>query len=201
MNAPLTRLALAAGLSLVALSSQAADPFVGLSIGQSTSNMERSSALERNLDNPKYDDVLKHASTYGLRAGQEDAQGRWYASYESLTGDYHHDLNLRQRNLLGSYDAFLPLTDSTNLFAGATLGLTKLSQNASGYRRDSDIGYAAGVQAGILQKVADNFSVEGGYRYLRSNASVEVKDHDGAKAGSLDLHSTGQAYLGANYYF
>ncbi|WP_263146438.1 hypothetical protein [Pseudomonas sp. RIT-PI-AD] len=200
MTLTLTRFALAAGLSLAAVSSQAAD-FAGLTLGQSTSNMERSGALERNLDNPKYDDVLKHASTYGLRAGQESAEGRWYASYESLTGDYHHDLNLRQRNLLGSYDAFLPITDSTRLFGGATLGLTKLSQNASGYRRDSDIGYAVGLQAGILQKVADNFSVEGGYRYLRSNASVEVKDHDGAKAGSLDLHSTGQAYLGANYYF
>ena len=111
-------------------------------------------------------------------------------------------LKLRQQNLLGSYDAFLPLNDQgTKLFGGGTLGLTKLEQESSGYKRDSDIGYAIGAQAGVLQNIGKNASIEGGYRYLRTNASTEMSPHGGSKAGSLDLHSSSQIYLGANYRF
>ncbi|MBK4532572.1 outer membrane beta-barrel protein, partial [Enterobacter cloacae] len=107
---------------------------------------------------------------------------------------------LRQQNLLGSYDGFLPIGDNnTKLFGGATLGLVKLEQDGKGFKRDSDVGYAAGLQAGILQDLSKNASIEGGYRYLRTNASTEMTPHGGNKLGSLDLHSSSQFYLGANY--
>jgi opacity protein-like surface antigen len=87
------------------------------------------------------------------------------------------------------------------LFGGATAGLTKLTQDSPGFSRDSDIGYAIGGQVGVLQQVSQNTSIELGYRYLRSNASTEMKESGGSKQGSLDLTSSAQTYLSANYYF
>ncbi|MCY1459906.1 hypothetical protein D9M71_774200 [compost metagenome] len=96
---------------------------------------------------------------------------------------------------------FYPLGATTKLFGGASAGLTKLSQESSGYSRDTDTGYAIGLQAGLLQQVTDNASVELGYRYLRSNASTELAEHGGPKVGTLRLDSSAQTYLSANYAF
>jgi opacity protein-like surface antigen len=79
--------------------------------------------------------------------------------------------------------------------------LTKLTQQSPGFSRDSNIGYAIGAQAGILQQVSQNTSVELGYRYLRSNASTEMSERGGSKQGSLRLNSSAQTYLSANYAF
>lgn len=180
---------------------QASENFVGLTWGETSNNIQKSGELNRNLNDPKLDSVINNSSTWGVRAGQQNEQGRYYATYEN-TSDTYRGLKLRQQNLLGSYDAFLPLNDQgTKLFGGGTLGLTKLEQESSGYKRDSDIGYAIGAQAGVLQNIGKNASIEGGYRYLRTNASTEMSPHGGSKAGSLDLHSSSQIYLGANYRF
>lgn len=180
---------------------QASENFVGLTWGETSDNIQKSAELNRNLDNPKLDSVINNSSTWGVRAGQQNEQGRYYATYE-YTSDTYRGMKLRQQNLLGSYDAFLPLNDQgTKLFGGGTLGLTKLEQDSRGYKRDSDVGYAVGAQAGVLQNIGKNASIEGGYRYLRTNASTEMSPHGGSKAGSLDLHSSSQIYLGANYRF
>lgn len=60
---------------------------------------------------------------------------------------------------------------------------------------------AGGARAGILRDIGRNASLEGGYRYLRTNASTEMSPHGGDKVGSLDLHGSSQLYLGANYRF
>lgn len=201
MKKILTPLALATTLGFTALSAQAAEPFVGLTWGQANNNIQNSSALNANMDHPSLDKVIHKTGTWGIRAGQADDKGRYYATYENFS-DTHSGNKLRQQNLLGSYDLFLPLGDNnTKLFGGATLGLVKLEQDGSGLRRDSDIGYAAGLQAGILQELNKNTSIEAGYRYLRTNASTEVAPHGGPKLGSLDLHSSSQAYVGATYKF
>lgn len=180
---------------------QASENFAGLTWGETSNNIQKSHALNRNLNDPKLDSVINNNSTWGVRAGQQNDTGRYYATYEN-TSDTYRGLKLRQQNLLGSYDAFLPLNDQgTKLFGGGTLGLTKLEQDSRGYSRDSDIGYAIGAQAGILQDIGRNASLEGGYRYLRTNASTEMSPHGGDKVGSLDLHSSAQLYLGANYRF
>ncbi|MDF3932370.1 outer membrane protein [Pseudomonas citronellolis] len=180
---------------------QASENFVGLTWGETSNNIQKSDALNRNLNDPKLDSVINNSSTWGVRAGQQNETGRYYATYEN-TSDTYRGMKLRQQNLLGSYDAFLPLNDQgTKLFGGGTVGLTKLEQDSRGYSRDSDVGYAVGAQAGILQNIGQNASLEGGYRYLRTNASTEMSPHGGAKAGSLDLHSSSQIYLGANYRF
>jgi opacity protein-like surface antigen len=178
-----------------------AENFVGLTWGETSNNIRNSSAFKQNVPGADLDNVINNSGTWGIRAGQSDASARYYLTYENVSDSYHHDAKMRQENLLGSYDLFVPLGDTTRLFGGATLGLTKLTQEFKGASRDSDIGYAAGLQAGILQDVGSNASLEAGYRYLRSNASVEVNPHGGSKLGSLDLHSSSQAYLGANYRF
>jgi opacity protein-like surface antigen len=178
-----------------------AENFAGMTLGETSNNIRHSSAFQQNVPGTNLDNVINNSGTWGIRAGQSDADARYYLTYENVSDSYHHDAKMRQENLLGSYDRFLPLGDTTRLFGGATLGVTKLTQDFRGASRDSDIGYAAGLQAGILQDVGSNASLEAGYRYLRSNANVEVGPSGGSKVGSLDLHSSSQAYLGANYRF
>ncbi|WNF48545.1 outer membrane beta-barrel protein [Pseudomonas sp. SG20056] len=201
MNRTLSKLALATSLTFAAAAANAGDNFVGLTWGQTDNNIQKSSALNSNLNSPKLDKVINDTGTWGVRAGQVSETNRYYMTYENVS-DSDSGNKLRQQNLLGSYDVFLPIGDySTKLFGGATAGLVKLEQESKGFKRDSDIGFALGLQAGILQDINQNASIEAGYRYLRTNASTEMAPHGAGKVGSLDLHSSGQLYLGANYKF
>ena len=201
MNRTLSKLALATSLTFAAAAANAGDNFVGLTWGQTDNNIQKSSALNSNLNSPKLDKVINDTGTWGVRAGQVSETNRYYMTYENVS-DTDSGNKLRQQNLLGSYDVFLPIGDyNTKLFGGATAGLVKLEQESKGFKRDSDIGYALGLQAGILQDINQNASIEAGYRYLRTNASTEMAPHGAGKVGSLDLHSSGQLYLGANYKF
>ncbi len=201
MNRTLSKLALATSLTFAAAAANAGDNFVGLTWGQTDNNIQKSSALNSNLNSPKPDKVINDTGTWGVRAGQVSETNRYYMTYENVS-DTDRGNKLRQQNLLGSYDVFLPVGDyNTKLFGGATAGLVKLEQESKGFKRDSDIGFALGLQAGILQDINQNASIEAGYRYLRTNASTEMAPHGAGKAGSLDLHSSGQLYLGANYKF
>jgi opacity protein-like surface antigen len=176
------------------------DNFASLTLGQTSDKVKKSDALNANLNHPNADGIIGKDTTYGVRLGRQNDQGRYYATYDNVSGT-HNGIKLRQENLLGSYDMFYPVTGTTKLFGGGTAGLTKLTQDSPGYSRDSDIGYAVGLQAGILQKVSQNTSLELGYRYLRSNASTEMSPDAGGKVGSLDLTSSAQTYLSANYTF
>lgn len=187
----------AAGL---ATSAQADDTFASLTYGQTSDKVRKSGLLQRNTGHLDADGIIGKDGTWGVRLGKLNEQGRYYMTYDNVSGD-HSGLKLRQENLLGSYDLFYPVGDTTKLFGGASLGVTKLTQTSSGLSRDTDYGYAAGLQGGVIQQVTDNASVELGYRYLRSNASVEVSPHNEAKAGTLRLTSSAQTYLSANYRF
>ena len=168
-------LILAASVLSLSTVAQAADSnFIGLSYGKTSDNISKSSDLNSNLGRPDADAVISREGTWGIRAGQQ--------------------------NLLGSYDLFMPVASQTKLFGGVSAGITRLTQKSAGYSRDSDTGYAVGFQGGVLQQVAQNTSVELGYRYLRSNASTEMSSN-GVKQGSLSLDSAGQVYASANYAF
>ncbi|MCY1393008.1 hypothetical protein D3C76_381030 [compost metagenome] len=179
---------------------QADSTFGGLTYGQTSDKVRKSGLLNTNMQNPNANGAIYREGTWGLRLGQQHDDGRYYATYDNASGS-HNGLKLRQENLLGSYDLFLPVGDSTKLFGGGSLGVTRLSQESSGYSRDTDTGYAIGAQVGVLQQLSQNVSVELGYRYLRSNASTEVSEHGGSKLGSLQLDSSAQTYLSANYAF
>ena len=179
---------------------QAADTtFAGLTYGQTSDKIKKSGLLGSNVDHLNTDGIISKDGTWGARLGRQNDQGRYYLTYDNVSNN-HSGVKMRQENLLGSYDLFLPVTSSTKLFGGATAGVTKLSQESSGYSRDTDIGYAVGLQTGVLQQVSKNVSVEMGYRYLRSNASTEMSAQ-GTKQGSLSLNSSAQTYLSANYAF
>ncbi|MBA1201258.1 porin family protein [Pseudomonas capeferrum] len=194
-------LMLATAFCATSFAAQAAeDNFASLTYGQTSDKVRKSGLLSRNTDHLDTDGIIDKDGTWGVRLGKINEQGRYYLTYDNVSND-HSGLKLRQENLLGSYDRFYPIADSTRLFGGASLGLTKLSQESSGYSRDTDTGYAVGLQAGVLQDISDNASVELGYRYLRSNASTELVERGGAKVGALRLTSSAQTYLSANYRF
>ncbi|MDD0974493.1 hypothetical protein [Pseudomonas fontis] len=176
--------------------------FAGLTYGQTSDKVKKSGLLSSNPDHAtgNTNSIINKDGTWGVRLGQYNDQGRYYLTYDNVSNS-HNGLKLRQENLLGSYDLFYPVGSSTKLFGGASAGITKLSQESSGYSRDTDVGYAVGLQAGVLQKVTDNTSVELGYRYLRTNAATELAEHGGDKLGTLRLSSSAQTYLSANYTF
>ncbi|MCW2270177.1 hypothetical protein D3C77_18590 [compost metagenome] len=197
----LNSLFLAVAFLGAAATAQAADTtFAGVTYGQTSDKVKKSGLLSSNTDHLNTDGIIHKDDTWGVRLGQMNDQRRYYLTYDNVSSD-HSGLKLRQENLLGSYDVFYPLGATTKLFGGASAGLTKLSQESSGYSRDTDTGYAIGLQAGLLQQVTDNASVELGYRYLRSNASTELAEHGGPKVGTLRLDSSAQTYLSANYAF
>ena len=179
---------------------QADDTFASFTYGQTSDKIRKSGLLQRNTGHLNTDGVIAKDGTWGIRVGQMNDQGRYYLTYDNVSNS-HSGVRLRQENLLGSYDMFFPLGDTTRAFAGGSLGLTKLSQESSGYSRDTDRGYAVGLQAGIIQDLSKNASLEFGYRYLRSNASTELSPHGGNKVGTLRLTSSAQTYLAANYKF
>ncbi|ANY85825.1 MULTISPECIES: outer membrane beta-barrel protein [Pseudomonas] len=197
----LNTLMVAMAVCAASFTAQAADDtFASLTYGQTSDKVRKSGLLQRNTDHLNADGVIGKDGTWGVRVGKINDDARYYLTYDNVSGD-HSGIKLRQENLLGSYDAFLPVGDTTKLFGGGSLGLTKLSQESSGYSRDTDVGYAVGLQAGVLQQITNNASVELGYRYLRSNASTELAEHGGPKAGTLRLTSSAQTYLSANYTF
>ena len=200
MKNSLKALVVGTALAFASVPVLAQDTFVGLTWGETSNNMDRSGSLQRNPLSNSMDSTIKNDSTWGLRGGVQDDTGRMYVTYEYVS-DTGRGYKLRQQNLLGSYDLFLPIADNTRLFGGVSAGLVKLTQDSPGYRRDSDIGVAGGLQAGILHQFDAPVSLEAGYRYMRTTADVSVNSNNGAVRGSADLKSSEQLYLGLNYHF
>lgn len=200
MKTTLKLLTLGTTLAFVSAPALAQESFVGLTWGETSNNMDRSSSLKNNPQARTLDSAINNSSTWGVRGGMQDDTGRVYMTYEYISNSAK-GYKLRQQNLLGSYDMFFPIADNTRLFGGLTAGLVKLEQNSSGYHRDSDLGLAGGLQAGIMHQFEGPLSVEGGYRYMRTTADATLNARDGSVAGSFDLKSSEQLYLGLNYNF
>lgn len=181
---------------------QVGAPFAGVSWGESSGNFNRSSALKANEPGARFDHIIRNSGTWSVRGGMElGDRGRMYLSYDNVSDSYHSQWKTRQENLTASYDARLPIGPTTHLFGGGTLGITKVSLESSGIRRDTDYGYAAGLQAGVLQDLGSNFQIEGGFRYMLHNAKVDVKDRTLGKIGSAELERSKLVYVGLNYRF
>ena len=200
MKTTLKMLTIGTTMAFVSVPALAQESFVGLTWGETSNNMDRSSSLKNNPLARTLDSTIDNSGTWGVRGGMQDDTGRMYLTYEHVS-DSGKGYKMRQQNLLGSYDLFLPIADSTRLFGGVTAGLVKLEQDSSGYHRDSDLGIAGGLQAGILHQFEGPLSLEGGYRYLRTTADASLNARDGSEGGSFDLKSSEQFYLGLNYNF
>jgi len=192
---------LAATVFLSAGAMAQGDGFVGVSWGEGSSNFHRSTTLKNYAPEARFDKIIDHSDTWSVRGGSWLGEGRLYATYDNVSDKYKHDWKVRQENLILSYDAFLPLGETTRLFGGGTAGITKIALESSGLRRDTGYGYAAGLQAGILQDLPANLQLEGGFRYTIHNAKVKAREHGVGKVGSAELKSTRLAYIGLNYRF
>ncbi|WP_193073555.1 outer membrane beta-barrel protein [Pseudomonas sp. FME51] len=201
MKTALKLIAVGTTMAFASLPAVAQDNFVGLTWGETSNNMDRSSALKGSSQTRRLDDTINNSGTWGVRGGVQDDTGRMYLTYEYVSDTYSSRYKLRQQNLLGSYDLFLPVADNTRLFGGVTAGLVKLEQDSPGFHRDSDLGLAGGLQAGILHSLVPDFSIEAGYRYLRTTVDAGLNARDRSVGGSFDLKSSDQAYLGLNYHF
>ncbi len=112
-------LALTVMSASIAAQADTTSNFAGLSFGQTSDKINKSNALNNNLDHPNATGAIDGNNTYGVRLGQQNSQGRYYATYDNVSGS-HNGIKLRQENLLGSYDLFYPVGGSTKLFGGAT---------------------------------------------------------------------------------
>lgn len=201
MKTTLKLLTIGTAMAFVSVPTLAQESFIGLTWGETSNNLDRSSALKTSPQTGRLDDTINNDDSWGVRAGVQDATGRMYMTYEYVSDTYSSLYKMRQQNLLGSYDLFLPVANSTRLFGGVTAGLVKLEQDSPGFHRDSDLGLAGGLQAGILHRFEGPVSLEGGYRYLRTTVDASMNARDRSVGGAFDLKSSEQFYLGLNYNF
>lgn len=156
-------IALGAALTISSFTVQAQETFIGLTWGEASNTVHRSSSLKTHPAHRHLDRAINNSSIWGVRGGQQTDSGRLYVSYDYVSDDRGRTYKLRQQSLLASYDAFLPIVaNTTKLFAGGTAGLIKLDQKSTGFRSDDDVGLAAGFQLGILQQIGRNASIEAG---------------------------------------
>jgi hypothetical protein len=124
------------GASTTAFASD--DTFGSLTLGQTSDKIKKSHALNDNLNRPNADGVIGKDTTWGVRLGQQNSQGRYYATYDNVSGS-HNGIKLRQENLLGSYDLFYPVGGTTNSSAAPRRGLTKMTRESPGFSRATAI--------------------------------------------------------------
>jgi hypothetical protein len=178
-----------------------ADNFVGVTWGETSNNMQKSRSLNAQINNPDLDGAINNSGTWGARVGTVEDDSRFYFTYDYVS-DTRNQFKLRQQNLLVSYDLLLPVGNhGTQLFGGVSGGLTRVELRGGGFSSDSDVDLAGGVQVGIIQRLDNKVAVEGGYRYLRTNADVRLKERGTGSSGRADLHSSEQFYIGLNYRF
>lgn len=174
--------------------------FVGVTVGQTWSRVTSSQAAKDNLDYADFDNVFNREATWGVRAGKDFGDRRFYATYDYTSGAAHHN-KLTQENLIGSADYIYPVNDlGTRVFAGVSAGVNSLQNTTSGYTSNRSYGLTYGGQVGVLQTVADNFEVEGGLKYMLNNNNVDFRE-DGDKVGTATLKNNKTMYLGLNYHF
>lgn len=124
---------------------------------------------------------------YSLKAGKylgNSDQHRITLSYNNGDGDVQHH-NYDNDNYLLSYDYMLPVAYNTNVFAGASAGVSHTK--ITGVDNDFVYGFQAGAQYNFTQA----FGAELGYRWLDQDYD---KDH-------AKLDDTQQAYVGVEYRF
>jgi hypothetical protein len=184
----------------ISVANAAETTFVGGTVGKTWSRVTSSQAAKDNLEYADFNNVFNQDDTWGVRAGKDFGDRRYYATYDYTSGAAHHN-KLVQENLIGSADYIIPLNDyGTRAFAGVSAGVNSLKNNTSGYTSNRSYGFTYGAQAGLLQTFAENFEVEGGVKYMLNNNNVDFRE-DGDKVGTATLKNNKELYVGLNYHF
>lgn len=186
-------------LSTIGVAHADGTDFVGATYGKTWSDVEHNRTARENLDNYEIDNAFSKDNTWGVRAGRDLGDRRFYATYEQTSGE-SNGTKLRQQNIIGSADYIYPVAPNTRLFAGVSAGVNRLSNGTSGYENDDSYGFTYGAQAGVLQTLSKNWEVEAGAKYMRNNNSVDYRDADG-KEGTAKLTANKQVYVAMNYHF
>lgn len=182
---------------------QTEDFFVSGIIGQTSANLQESSRAGVRMPAVNFDRVIDDTASWGVRAGRDHNDHRYYLGYDYSSDSYRSAASVRLQTLGAGYDMLLPVADTTRLFAGASAGFTRLEQTTSRYRDNKDWGVHAGLQAGVVHALSQELALEVGYRYQRHwNAEVDFKQRTtGGRDGSANLNSAEQLYMGVNWRF
>jgi|GEM_PF-3618675 len=129
-----------------------------------------------------------------IRAGIIDSDYRVYARYDIAYDEKVDGIDMSYDSLDLNMEALHILAPETNLYYGAHIGLGWLAIEG-----ETDNGIQYGVQAGIIQDINQNFSLEFGLRYTIATAGFDITvAGDNAK---LEADSVLTASVGANYKF
>jgi len=177
--------------------------FAGILYGQTSSNFNKSTLAETSLPGVDFDRVIRNNDTWGVRFGQEIDGMRYYVTYDQTSRDRTGLAKFRQSALYGSADMLRPIADQTRVFLGVSAGLTQVKRWTADHFHQSNIGPQLGVQAGFSFLPSDTMELEAGYRYARhTGTDMDLLRRNSLEYdGSVNLQSTGQAYLGLNWRF
>lgn len=187
-----------AALLLGAINTAQAGVFIGTTYGWTSSDIENA-RIDDNVPNLNYEDSIKTEETLGLRVGGDFDFMRVYVSYDRASSDWNG--RNTQQNLLLSADYMYPVEQNTRLFAGLTLGATKLENDSAsyyGYKYDS-YSKSYGGQMGMVYDF-EGWQLEGGYRILKHSA-YEKSDEKGSSDYFPTLNKSDQLYIALNYRF
>lgn len=65
---------------------QADDNFASLTYGQTSDKVRKSGLLQRNTDHLNADGIIGKDDTWGVRVGKINDQGRYYMTYDNVSG-------------------------------------------------------------------------------------------------------------------
>lgn len=172
--------------------------FVGTTYGWTSSDIENA-RIDDNVPNLDYQDSIKGEDTWGLRVGGDFDFMRVYVSYDRASSE-HNGTNT-QESLLLSADYLYPVETNTRLFAGLSVGGTKLVNESATYRGYDYDSYSKsyGGQFGMIYDF-EGWQLEGGYRILKHSA-YEKSDEKGASDYFPTLNKSDQFYMALNYRF
>lgn len=157
--------------------------YIGISAGQATLDFrvknDTGTIGKADFKETAYNFTLGHY--YG-------EQGRVSATYTYI--DIGDDMK-HSDAITFSYDFIFPLGKMLALYAGPTIGYTRLE-----FDNGADVdGIHYGVQAGAIVRIVPKFEIEAGYRYLVENGSQTLATR------RVELDSIGLWYIGANFRF
>ncbi|WP_152553903.1 outer membrane beta-barrel protein [Endozoicomonas elysicola] len=196
---------IAAAITVATLSStaMAGDWFVGLEGGKANNKISASGTVhdfisEKDLSGSVSDKKAK-SKFYGVRVGKYlDDNVRVYGTlsknkFKNSKVDGDRVVN-SQKSLMLSSDYVFMKDSSIRLFAGVSLGATRVG--AFGKNKTA---LAYGAQAGVMFQ-AGPVDMELGMKYLGNNAKVKL-DAGEFGNGEVKFNNSRQAYLSASYRF
>lgn len=161
------------------------EDYFGLSAGKASSNFTAKA-------NPGYvwlgDTNSKDAAynfTLGHYYGEKERVSATYTYVKSEAGVDASDA------LTVGYDFILPLAEQLSIYAGPSVGYTRLKYDGG----TNLSGFHYGAQAGGIVKVAKNIEIEAGYRYLLETGNSSTVE------GKVELDNVGLWYIGGNIRF